>query len=32
MTLKVTAMIYWQAFRLLKKGAPFFAHPAKRMN
>ena len=32
MTLKVTAMIYWQAFRLLKKGAPFFVHPAKRMN
>ena len=30
MTLKVTAMIYWQALRLLLKGAPFFAHPQNR--
>lgn len=30
MTAKVTAMIYWQALRLLLKGAPFFTHPAKR--
>jgi len=30
MTLKVTAMIYWQALRLLRKGAPFYVHPAKR--
>ncbi|MFZ0133916.1 MAG: DUF1365 domain-containing protein [Desulfobacterales bacterium] len=28
MTLKVTAMIYWQALRLLIKKTPFFAHPA----
>lgn len=27
MTGKVIAAIYWQAFRLLLKGAPFFAHP-----
>jgi len=27
MTLKVVAMIYWQALRLLAKGAPFFDHP-----
>lgn len=27
MTLKVLAMIYWQAARLLLKGAPFFEHP-----
>ena len=27
MTAKVTAMIYWQALRLLIKGAPFFEHP-----
>lgn len=27
---KVIAAIYWQAFRLLLKGAPFFAHPDKR--
>ena len=32
MTLKVLAMIYWQAARLLVKGAPFFVHPAKRDN
>ena len=30
MTGKVIAAIYWQAFRLLLKGAPFFAHPSKR--
>ena len=30
MTAKVTVMIYWQALRLLKKGAPFFVHPAER--
>ena len=30
MTLKVTAMIYWQALRLHIKGAPFFVHPSKR--
>jgi DUF1365 family protein len=30
MTLKVTAMIYWQALRLRLKKAPFYAHPEKR--
>ncbi|MFC1814875.1 DUF1365 domain-containing protein [Thermodesulfobacteriota bacterium] len=30
MTLKVTAMIYWQALRLLQKGAPFYQHPQNR--
>lgn len=30
MTLKVTAMIYWQALRLRLKGAPFFDHPQNR--
>jgi DUF1365 family protein len=30
MTLKVTAMIYWQALRLWLKKAPFFPHPEKR--
>jgi DUF1365 family protein len=30
MTAKVTAMIYWQALRLILKGAPFFVHPEKR--
>ena len=30
MTLKVTAMIYWQALRLMLKGAPFFPHPQNR--
>jgi len=30
MTLKVTVMIYWQALRLLSKGAPFFGHPQNR--
>ena len=27
---KVIAAIYWQAFRLLLKGAPFVPHPGKR--
>ncbi|MCA9061647.1 MAG: DUF1365 domain-containing protein [Planctomycetaceae bacterium] len=27
MTLKVTSSIYWQAFRLWKKGVPFVPHP-----
>ena len=27
-TVKVSAMIYWQALRLLLKRTPFFAHPA----
>jgi hypothetical protein len=30
MTLKVVTMIYWQAFRLMRKGAPFYPHPRKR--
>lgn len=30
MSLKVFAAIYWQAFRLWRKRAPFFTHPAKR--
>jgi hypothetical protein len=30
MTVKVVAMIYWQAGRLLLKGAPFYDHPRKR--
>jgi hypothetical protein len=29
MTAKVTAMIYWNALRLHRKGAPFYVHPAK---
>jgi DUF1365 family protein len=29
MTLQVVAAIYWQAFRLHRKGAPTFAHPAR---
>jgi hypothetical protein len=29
MTVKVIAAIYWQAFRLRIKGAPFYDHPAK---
>jgi len=29
MTMKVVAAIYWQAFRLWKKGAPFYTHPKK---
>lgn len=28
LTLQVLAAIYWQAFRLHRKGAPTFAHPA----
>jgi DUF1365 family protein len=30
MTMKVVAMIYWQAARLRRKGAPFFPHPRTR--
>lgn len=30
MTVKVTTMIYWQALRLMLKGAPFFQHPQNR--
>jgi len=30
MTGKVIAMIYWQAFRLVLKGTPFFPHPRKK--
>lgn len=30
MTIKVTAMIYFQAMRLLLKSTPFFTHPKKR--
>ena len=30
MTGKVTAMIYWQALRLLLKKTPVFVHPKKR--
>ncbi len=30
MTLKVIAAIYWQAFRLWRKGASFHVHPDKR--
>ena len=29
MTLKVIALIYWQALRLFLKRVPFFAHPAR---
>ena len=29
LTLQVIAAIYWQAFRLHRKGAPTFAHPAQ---
>lgn len=29
MTMKVVAAIYWQAFRLWIKGAPFYTHPKK---
>jgi hypothetical protein len=32
MTLKVVAMIYWQAIRLRWKGAPVYTHPAKRVS
>ena len=31
LTLQVIAAIYWQAFRLHRKGAPTFAHPAHRL-
>ena len=30
MTMKVTAMIYFQSLRLLLKNTPFFTHPKKR--
>jgi DUF1365 family protein len=30
MTLKVVALIHWQALRLWHKGAPFYTHPAKK--
>jgi DUF1365 family protein len=30
MTVKVVAMIYWQALRLTWKGAPLHVHPKKR--
>jgi DUF1365 family protein len=30
MTVKVVAMIYWQAVRLILKRAPFYTHPRKR--
>jgi hypothetical protein len=30
MTVKVMTMIYWQALRLLTRGAPLHVHPAKR--
>jgi hypothetical protein len=29
MTLQVMAAIYWQAFRIRRKGAPVFPHPAR---
>ncbi len=29
---RVLAAIYWHAFRLLLKGAPFFPHPGKRID
>jgi hypothetical protein len=31
MTFKVVLMIYWQALRLLLKGAPLYTHPKKRL-
>jgi uncharacterized protein len=31
LTLQVIAAIYWQAFRLRRKGAPIFAHPDPRL-
>jgi DUF1365 family protein len=31
MTLKVVAMIYWQALRLTWKGVPVYTHPSKRL-
>jgi hypothetical protein len=30
MTVKIVTMIYWQALRLIFKGAPLHVHPAKR--
>jgi len=30
MTVKVIAMIHWQALRLWRKGATFYVHPSKR--
>jgi hypothetical protein len=30
MTVKVVTLIYWQALRLKRKGAPLFTHPKKR--
>jgi DUF1365 family protein len=30
MTYKITAAIYWQAFKLWLKGVPFHTHPAKK--
>jgi DUF1365 family protein len=30
MTVKVVAMIYWQALKLKYKRTPFYAHPAKQ--
>jgi DUF1365 family protein len=30
MTVKIMTMIYWQALRLILKGAPLHVHPAKR--
>jgi DUF1365 family protein len=32
MTVQVLAKIHWQAFRLWRKGAPFYVHPQKRKN
>jgi DUF1365 family protein len=29
-TMKVVAMIYWQAAKLLVRGAPFYVHPSKK--
>jgi len=31
MTLKVSAMIYWQALRLWLKNVPFYTHPEKKV-
>jgi DUF1365 family protein len=30
MTVQVLIKIHWQAFRLWRKGAPFYVHPEKR--
>ncbi len=32
LTMKVIFLIYWQAFRLRLKGAPFYTHPQKRIS